>query len=146
MTAPPPESLTPSRFSTPKSNQVLASRDRMTKRGHLKLKRDTQQDPEMAKLSKARRLLNLLLNKIGTTSDKSELDKMMDAIHETNALILPALIHPGPLRQAKVSFFMPMRMKIARTLLLEYEGRFNRTPGAIELLIDRFGTFPRYLW
>jgi len=91
-------------------------------------------------------LLTLLLGNIRKKAEAKKLEELMDSIDEANSLILPAFIHPEPLRQAKVSPFMSTRMKIARVLLPEFDTKFSKTPGAMKLLTDRYGELPRYLW
>jgi len=135
----------------------LASRDRVPKKGGRKPSTPLcggqrtakqaviEEESLMAKYNELQRLLTLLLKKIRAQEEK-QVQKLMDTIHESNPLILPALIHPEPLKQAKFSPFMSIRMRVARTLLAEFQDKFTKTQGAHQVLNDRYGELPRYLW
>ena len=60
-------------------------------------------------------------------------------------MILPALIYPEPLKQANTKR-VTARMYGAYKLLADFEDEFENIPGAHQVLKDRYGELPRYLW
>ena len=81
-----------------------------------------------------------------STPHPTRLQELLDRIEELNPLILPALIHPEPLEQAKVSAFIPLRMKVAKRLQSAFQCDFDKSVTAKKVLMDRYGELPRYLW
>lgn len=76
---------------------------------------------------------------------EEQLQRLIDIIDWRDCMILPALIHPGPLQQADHSFMVLSRIFESRKLLEYFEYDFDNTPGALQVLIDRFGRWPRYI-
>jgi hypothetical protein len=74
-----------------------------------------------------------------------QLDCLLDAIHQYNPTMLPALLHPDPLLSQpaprEYAFGSPSE---AYFMLLEAAPTWNRIPGASLVLEKRFGRNPKY--
>jgi hypothetical protein len=73
---------------------------------------------------------------------EEQLQRLITIIDLRNPMILPALIHSGPLRQTKHSPSASSEVKEARKLIQFFERDFENTDGAREILVARFGRWP----
>lgn len=80
---------------------------------------------------------------------KDKLQKLVMEIHfRRGSMILQAIVHPEPLRQANLySFRMAPSHTVldTRELLEKFEYDFDNTQGALGFLIDQFGRWPLYI-
>lgn len=75
----------------------------------------------------------------------TQIPDLMDIIHKGNPTMLPALVNPAPLLcQPPPRMSASGKPSEAANVLIDAIGPFNRTPGARELLMKRFGTCPSY--
>lgn len=73
---------------------------------------------------------------------EEQLQRLITIIDLRNPMILPALVHSGPLRQTNHSPSASSKVKEARILLQFFERDFENTDGAREILVARFGRWP----
>lgn len=87
----------------------------------------------------------LICQDIDIESQRDQIRRLFDAIHLQNPSMLPALIHPLPLfEQAKPTRCTRGHPSEVLKLLVDCFVPFRHVPGAIEMLKDRFGSFPVY--
>jgi hypothetical protein len=78
-------------------------------------------------------------------SNRLQVPKLLDEIHKSNRNMLPALINPTPfMRQCFPPFSGCGDLAEAYRVLIDAHPIIMRIPGAVDLLIEQFGSNPTY--
>jgi hypothetical protein len=76
------------------------------------------------------------------TPQWEQLQHLLDAIDQCNPFVLKAILNPGPLvsNPPTACIVLPGSISEAYLILMFVGSSWNRIPGGIELLVDRFGS------
>ena len=89
----------------------------------------------------------LVLPHVNVEREREHVNLMLDAIHRKNPSMLPALINPKPIiDQPPPTRIIPGHPSEIYKTVPDCVQCFQRVPGAVEMLQERFGSNPVYNW